>query len=157
MQNIDKQVTLILEENGFCEFANRGFSKKIDNELRISFLINSLTGCFIRTNSINSKKQEFGIYINKKDRMLVLNFIQEIIDLGKFIHENKQPFSICFHPSLNKSKYTKNKKSIDFVDENEFDMSSNLYLLEDKNGKTCIFKRIDHQMGKEKIIYSNFR
>lgn len=148
---------LTLEENGFCEHNTGQFKKRINDELSITFSLDFYNRVYIRTNSKNSKKQEFAIYVMKKDKLIVVNFIQEIIELGNFIHENKQPFSICFYPTLNKSRYSKNKKSIDFIDDNEVYRCSVLNLIEDENGKTCIFKIISRIENKEKIIYSNIK
>ena len=148
---------LTLEENGFCEHNTGQFKKWINDELSITFSLDFYNGVYIRTNSKNSKKQEFAIYVIKKDILIVVNFIQEIIELGNFIHENKQPFSICFYPTLNKSRYAKNKKSIDFIDDAERYRHSVLNLIEDKNGKTCIFKSVSKIEDKEKLIYSNIK
>ncbi len=146
---------LTLEENGFYGYKEDSFRKEINDELSITCLLDFDNLVYIRTNSKNSKKQEFGIYAMKKDILIVVNFIQQIIELGNFIHENKQPFSICFYPTLNKSRYAKNKKSIDFIDDSLAYIYSVLKLVEDENGKTCTFKHFSKIENKEKIIYSN--
>lgn len=157
--NRTSRFILTLEENGFCERDIGRFRKEINDELSITFSFSLDFGnrFYVRTYSKNSKKQEFAIYVMKKDSLILANFIQEIIELGDFIHKNKQPFSICFYPTLNKSKSKKAKKSIDFVDDNQVYSYLILNLIEDENGKTCILRHISKIENKEKIIYSNIK
>lgn len=146
---------LTLEENGFYGYKEDSFRKEINDELSITFLLDFNNYLYIRTNSRNSKKQEFGIYAMREDILIVVNFIQQIIELANFIHKNKQPFSICFYPTLNKSKSEKARKSIDFIDDSLAYSYSVLNLVEDENGKTCTFKYFSKIENNEKIIYSN--